>query len=288
MAFHSDGNLYLTGTYTGNVTLSGTTLLSNGETDLYLSKWDTTGQQIFSMGAGGMFSDNVSKIALDLGGNAYLTGSFKNATTFGTISLSGKGHADVFVAKFGLPFTGPSTIIISALTNFNYCESPTINIPFRTNGVFKEENQFVAQLSDANGSFASPAILGSGTKSPIIATIPAHTPAGNGYKIRIIATSPAIISNNSEIPLSITTLGLAASLPNIITPNGDSLNDTFYIPPSCFTINLKVYNRWGKLVYERANYDNTWGGTNLTAGIYYYQILTSKGQGRKGWVEISR
>jgi gliding motility-associated-like protein len=118
--------------------------------------------------------------------------------------------------------------------------------------------------------------------------MPASTPPGSGYKIRIMATSPVVTSNDTEIPLPITTLALGATLPNIITPNGDGLNDVFYITPSCLTIDLKVYNRWGKLVYEQAKYDNTWGGANLAAGVYFYLLNTSNRQERRGWIEISR
>jgi subtilisin-like proprotein convertase family protein len=36
---------------------------------------------------------------------------------------------------------------------------------------------------------------------------------------------------------------------------------------------LKVYNRWGTLVYENENYDNTWTGEGLAEGTYYYVFL---------------
>lgn len=61
------------------------------------------------------------------------------------------------------------------------------------------------------------------------------------------------------------------------TPNGDGKNDTWVIesldefPDN----NLEIYNRWGKLVYQTANYQNDWKGENtngelLPAGSYYY------------------
>ncbi len=48
-------------------------------------------------------------------------------------------------------------------------------------------------------------------------------------------------------------------IPNTITPNGDGRNDQFKIPgiqryPGS---QLTVYNRWGNLVYQNKNYDNT-------------------------------
>ncbi|MBL4667832.1 MAG: gliding motility-associated C-terminal domain-containing protein [Flavobacteriales bacterium] len=61
---------------------------------------------------------------------------------------------------------------------------------------------------------------------------------------------------------------------NVFTPNGDGMNDFFtlinlddYPAPS-----VKVYNRWGKLVYENKAYQNDWDGDNLKEGTYFYII----------------
>jgi gliding motility-associated-like protein len=60
--------------------------------------------------------------------------------------------------------------------------------------------------------------------------------------------------------------------PNIITPNGDGANDVLVIPNADkYPGNvLKVYNRWGKVVFEQTNYDNTWDGATLSDGTYFY------------------
>jgi gliding motility-associated-like protein len=65
-------------------------------------------------------------------------------------------------------------------------------------------------------------------------------------------------------------------LPNGLTPNGDKFNDTYVILGlgDNSSGELKVYNRWGSLVYEKNNYQNQWAGTNtggdpLSDGTYY-------------------
>lgn len=77
-------------------------------------------------------------------------------------------------------------------------------------------------------------------------------------------------------------------VPNIFTPNNDGLNDTFRPRITCLPTDLKIFNRWGQMVYEKQNYQNTWRGENLADGIYYYQLTSTKGQIWKGWVEIVR
>jgi gliding motility-associated-like protein len=61
---------------------------------------------------------------------------------------------------------------------------------------------------------------------------------------------------------------------NVFTPNGDGFNDFFsiinlddYESPS-----IKVYNRWGRMVYESDAYNNDWDGGDLEQGTYFYIV----------------
>ena len=67
-------------------------------------------------------------------------------------------------------------------------------------------------------------------------------------------------------------------LPNVFTPNGDSYND-YYIPfPYKFVerVDMKIYNRWGQLIFETEDPDIRWNGkiqssgNPCTEGVYYY------------------
>jgi len=68
------------------------------------------------------------------------------------------------------------------------------------------------------------------------------------------------------------------TLPNVFTPNNDGYND-FFIPfPYQFVekIDIKIFNRWGNIVFETQNPAINWDGknnlTNLdcSEGVYYY------------------
>lgn len=69
------------------------------------------------------------------------------------------------------------------------------------------------------------------------------------------------------------------NIPNIITPNGDGINDVFevlnlpYYPNSI----LMVYNRWGKKIYENSNYMNDWDGENFADGTYFIILRVNYG-----------
>lgn len=72
-------------------------------------------------------------------------------------------------------------------------------------------------------------------------------------------------------------------IPNAISPNGDGKNDTFVI--AIPNASLNVYNRWGKLDYENARYDNSWG-TGVSSGTYFYELKLTNGELCKGWIEV--
>ncbi len=66
---------------------------------------------------------------------------------------------------------------------------------------------------------------------------------------------------------------------DVITPNGDGVNDVWVVQNiENFPDNeVRIYNRWGELVYARKGYTNDWNGMGmkgrmLPAGAYYYVL----------------
>ncbi|MCB9188500.1 MAG: gliding motility-associated C-terminal domain-containing protein [Flavobacteriales bacterium] len=69
----------------------------------------------------------------------------------------------------------------------------------------------------------------------------------------------------------------SCAVPNVITPNGDNVNETFYTRYAEVydDVILIIYNRWGRVVYKTETYDNTWAGEKrngkpVSDGVYYY------------------
>jgi len=67
-------------------------------------------------------------------------------------------------------------------------------------------------------------------------------------------------------------------LPNVFTPNGDGINDLYKPGPYKYVdhVEMKIFDRWGILVYETTNPDINWDGSYMkngkmvTTGVYYY------------------
>ena len=78
-------------------------------------------------------------------------------------------------------------------------------------------------------------------------------------------------------------------IPNIITPNGDGLNETFAPEVGGCPGRLQVYSRWGQRVFDSPEYHSDWNGAGQPAGLYYYLLSGTDGAPLlKGWVEIVR
>ncbi|MFD1001149.1 T9SS type A sorting domain-containing protein [Ohtaekwangia kribbensis] len=101
------------------------------------------------------------------------------------------------------------TLSAPVLTETSFCQGQTFSITYTVNCDFSNtpsNNIFTAQLSDATGSFASPVTIGTNTSvasGTISASIPGGTPAGSAYRIRIVASNPAITSATNGTDLSI-------------------------------------------------------------------------------------
>jgi len=80
----------------------------------------------------------------------------------------------------------------------------------------------------------------------------------------------------------------------LFTPNNDGFNDYWELPDLAAwgKCDVKVYNRWGKMVFSDPNYNNLWDGTSdgnpLPEGAYYFIIKTENAGMKKGTVNIVR
>jgi gliding motility-associated-like protein len=80
------------------------------------------------------------------------------------------------------------------------------------------------------------------------------------------------------------------TIPNAFSPNSSGKNNVFSILGLEFFPNsgLKVWNRWGTLVYEQNPYQNGWTADELPDGTYFYEFIREDGKVFSGEVTVFR
>ena len=71
----------------------------------------------------------------------------------------------------------------------------------------------------------------------------------------------------------------AECIPNVFTPNGDNINDTWSLEDTFLYSDseVRIYGRYGKLLFQSVGYTSSWDGKNekgndVPAGAYFYSI----------------
>ena len=96
-----------------------------------------------------------------------------------------------------------------------------------------------------------------------------------------------------RISIPVLTKEYSYNVPNVFSPNGDGINDEFYLKKDAFdrcydALNIRVYNRWGQKVYESDDAKFSWNGRDesgneLSEGTYYVIL-----QGFYGGKEVTQ
>lgn len=96
------GNVYITGYFlSSSISFSTTTLNNLGYNNIYLTKYNSTGNVLWAKSAGGTGDDQSYSVAADASGNVYIAGYFTSSVTaFGSYTLSNSGNQDIFLAKY--------------------------------------------------------------------------------------------------------------------------------------------------------------------------------------------
>lgn len=156
---------------------------------------------------------------------------FRNVSVWTEHTVSLPAFADQGTLRFGFRFVNQTSLLGGADPGFaiddvlitgngqaelgigaptvstsEYCLGTDTDIPFTASGVFQPGNIFVAEISDASGSFAAPVSLGfleATSAGTIPCTWPAFLPPGAGYRIRVVSDSPLVEGppNGTDIAL---------------------------------------------------------------------------------------
>ncbi len=128
--------------------------------------------------------------------------------------------------------------------------------------------------------------FGDGTGSLMQQPNHVYTEAGQ-YIIVQTVSNAAGCSAQDSILVSIKENKITApKLPDAFSPNGDGVNDIFYVRGGPFeTIHLRIYNGWGEMIFETTDpafgWDGTYNGTPEINGVYVYSVVATSVDGQE-------
>ncbi len=122
-----------------------------------------------------------------------------NGYNYELIASTGTCSVTSAAATLTINSCGGNSITTTAATYGPFCNSASnnISVAFTSTGSFT--GTFSVQLSSSSGSFSAPTVIGSGT-SPITATIPSGTAAGN-YRVRVVNSAPSINGSDNGVDI---------------------------------------------------------------------------------------
>ena len=114
------------------------------------------------------------------------------------------------------------------------------------------------------------------------------------YRVVISETNASSCNGSREFLFVVNeTFPEVAKIPNVISPNGDGINDSWVIPTKYVSgteTMVMIMNNYGKVLLETNNYLNNWPESDLDSNginpVYYYIIKTTDNETRKGSITV--
>jgi gliding motility-associated-like protein len=229
-----------------------------------------------------LFSD--LRVTQGSGGNGTLTYRLNGNGIAGTASITvtvkdnggtANGGVDTFTRTFVLTVNPLPVIAITSDQGTDLSKGITAKLT-ATGGI-----SYV--WADASGII--------GTKNTAVLTVrPASTTT-----YTVTATNASGCSSIQTITLNVLEDYRSLQATNILTPNGDGINDRWEIKNIDMYPNneVKIFDRAGRTLYSKKGYDNSWDGTAngaaLGEGTYYYIVDFGDNKGKfKGFITLVR
>jgi len=179
--------------------------------------------------------------------------------------------ADCSSDPYEFTITEPDALVVDAGPEFvsiNLGESYDLTIePFDTTGIasiewsIQETEEIICSGLDCTTFTVNPEEL-------------------TGYYVEVIDDNGCIASDNIQLQL---TQIVDVEFPNIISPNGDNINDAFVINSDDveLVLSMRIFDRWGEKIFEKENFeprdptvtwDGTFNGRPVVPGVYVFTV----------------
>jgi gliding motility-associated-like protein len=229
-------------------------------------------------GTGVSFTGNTNAITVD----------FDSAATSGDLTITGTNNCGNSPSPAVFPITVLSTPAEAGIISGENAVCLNQNeVPFSVPSI-QYASYYLWEYSGTGATLAgnTNAVLMnfSGQATGGNLTVTGHNICGDG----VVSPEFSItVSDCSTEPVEIT-------IPNSFSPNGDGVNDVFFIRGLPENSTLIIFNRAGRKLFESLSYKNDWDGKDragnaLASGTYWYVLsVFGNPEEQKGFVYLKR
>lgn len=235
--------------------------------------------------------------------------SSANATTLSTVAgnsyqwykdnvaisgANGQTYVTNQKGQYGVAVNFGNCVATASIDLQEYQLTSSINVP-QTNTIAPEETLTVIVTTAASNPqykwYLNDSIIPGATGSSYGVT------TQGSYKVVITETTGCVASN--EFPFVVSTpvdpnpFPDVVNIPNLISPNGDGINDTWIIPQeyaSGTNTEVVVISSLGEVVLKTNDYQNNWPESGIdfqnVNPVYYYIITSQDHKVKKGSITI--
>lgn len=150
IAIDQSGNVFLGGYYSGTGNFGGSDTVSAGTNDIFIAKYSSTGEHIWSQHIGGTQNDLLNGLTADSQGNVIAVGQFSGSINVGTSTwVSVNNGPDQFLIKYS-----PQGSLVWARTFANASEDQAIGVAVNKNDEIFVTGYFLGWVNFGGGVLA--------------------------------------------------------------------------------------------------------------------------------------
>ena len=238
-----------------------------------------------TINGGGDICNDGSQVTIDIITNdsTFINVTYTNG--FNPITLSGVGPFEIITNQAGIYMITDVVDIYGCVGIYSGNATITVNpLPLAEFSFFPQPTDLDnPHINFTNASFGHTTAIwdfGDGTILNDTISKLLHTYNDTGhYKVNLAISNPFGCTDTISYTIIIDPI-FTIYIPDAFTPNGDNINDAF--GPSVYGIKefeMKIYDRWGKIIYHTTEKDKPWDGTinnnETQAGVYTYSIVAT-------------
>ncbi len=249
VAVDQQGASYVTGSFMGTADFDTITLQSEGDEDIFVAKYNASGNILWARRAGGSSLDVGSDIIIDGASGCIVTGFYAWNGQFGTIPMTSYGREDSFVAKYD---EAGNAVWVKGAGGISEDRGTGVSMD-------GEGHIYLTGWFERDNTFDAISITSTGHRDMFVAKLE-NTTRVDDVKETAMRPEPFFLFDNAPNPF------------NAQTTISYWLQDAANVRMTFFNMQGRTVDTMENKMAEPGLHRVTWNAHHLESGLYLYRI----------------